>query len=404
MAALVCALALAGCGSLGPLPVATKTASPRATTTPKPALAWRTVALPTELTPSTTGIAISPVNGSDAWFCAPAVGTKGYEVWRTNDAGMTWMKASYLTPAMSQPFTSCSLTADQSTANALAVNFTWGAANSPVDGTTGSYSYYSTDDGATWNSLGQNRWITQVATIGATTYAELLDTSQGSKRYLVVSADHLATWRGVNEPTQNTQQDFQFWAASTSGELLWADMNAGGAFFSDDGGASWQPVSPPVKGQSLQVTLALWRPGQATGQQANDWLICGYAQAATAQASTQNLCTSDQGKTWTTSPTLNTTWECGHCAQGGGPSTGVNPCLATAIASDGALYAVCGNDPQDSGTPQPTSWALTRLAPGDGAWTTVGEAPCQSVTMTQTGQAWCVNPVSASVFTLAQLP
>lgn len=403
-------LALAGCGSLGPLSgAATKTPTPRATTTPKPALDWRTVTLPTPFSYLTTGITVSRANGRDAWLCAPAAGTQGYQVWRTTDAGMTWVKASYLTLAPTHAIKSCSLAPNQSDANGVAINFNWGDANAPVNAPQGTQSYYSVDSGANWTTLPPDIWVIQVVTSGATTYAEIADTSQRSQTSLITSADHLASWNTVSPPGQNpTHPDFQFWAASTPGELLWANMNADGALYTDYNGSGgvWNAITPPA-GDSLQVTLAVWQSAQATGFQANGWLICGYVQQAGVQNSAINVCTHDRGATWTTFPSLKNTWECGHCSQTGGASSGVNPCLASAISDSGALYAVCGHDPQDSGTPW-APWTVSRIASGGSAWTTLGQTPtaCVDITLTSTGQAWCFNTLkgATTAYVLDTLP
>ncbi|HET9109233.1 MAG TPA: hypothetical protein VFN78_00270 [Ktedonobacterales bacterium] len=402
-------LALAGCESPGPLPgVVSKTASPHTTITPKAALDWRHATLPTPFVIGTAGIAISPANGSVAWFCAPATGTQGYQVWRTNDLGATWVKAGYLTLAPAHAIMGCSLAANQSDPNAVAVNFNWGNANAPVNAPQGTQSNYSIDGGATWTTLPQDIWVDQVVSAGATTYAEIADTSQRSQTSLITSTDHLASWNTVSAPGQdNTHPDFQFWAASTPGELLWANMNAGGAVYTDYAGSGgvWNAITPPTKSESLQVTLAVWQSAQATGFQANGWLICGYIQEAGVQNGAVNVCTHDRGTTWTTFPPLKNTWECAHCGQGGGANSGDNPCLASAISASGALYAVCGNDPQDSGEAS-TPWAVSRVAPGSSTWTTLGQAPCQQITTTSTGQAWCLAAEKGvtTVYVIDMLP
>ncbi len=398
MFAVTAMLALAGCGSFGPLSgAATKTASPRATVTPKPALDWRAVTLPTPFVVRTTGIAISPVNGSEAWFCAPATGTSGYQVWRTTNAGVTWVTASYLTLAPAHAIMGCSLAPNQSDANAVAINFNWGDANAPVNAPQGTQSYYSVDGGATWTTLPQDVWVEQVATSGATTYAEIADTSQRSQTSLITSADHLASWNSVSTPGQDTHPEFQFWAAPTPGELLWANMYGGGIYSTNYAvlANTWKPITPPTNGDGLTVTLAVW--------QSNSWLICGYVEKLGAPNSAVNVCTHDRGATWTTFPPLKNTWECGHCGQGGVAGSGVNPCLTSAISASGALYAICGNDPQDSGD-APTPWTVSRVAPGGSAWTTLGQAPCRQLTTTQTGQAWCFDPVGHAAYVLDTLP
>jgi len=405
IAAVALTLILSACGATtvnsGQKQAISAPRTPTAMPTP-PHLSWRAVTLPAKGNANdvANGVAtaVSPVNGRHAWVCASSDGAT-FLIWFTKDAAATWQMVSVLTsPAAGA---SCSLTADQGDSNAIAANFAWGTANASGGGTQGSQSYYSTDDGAHWTAMRPELWIAQVITVGSSTYASLLDTSAQADGF-VVSADRLASWHGILQPTQNTHPQYRFWAASVTGELLWADTLGGGAQWSDDGGASWGGVPPPSPGQIVQTTLATWQA------QSSDWLVCGYVAGAT-QGPAENLCTSgiggsfELGKVWSAYPSLTDTWECGHCAQGGGPSSGVHSCLASAMASDGTLYSVCGNDPQDSGTP-PTPWTISRLTPGASIWATVGLAPCQNITLTQTGQAWCVDPVNQSLYMLDQLP
>lgn len=400
MFAVTAMLALAGCGSFGPLSgAAAKTPTPRATATPKPALDWRTVTLPTPFVVRTTGIAISPVNGNEAWFCAPATDAQGDEVWRTTDAGSTWVKASYITLAPSHAIQSCSLAADQGDANAVAVNVNWGDANAPVNAPQGTQSYYSLDGGSNWTTLPPDIWVDQVVTYGHATFAQFADTSQRSRTSLIESNVHLTAWSTVQTPGQDTPANFEFWAAPAPEQLLWASMNGGSAYTSDYASLvyAWKPVTPPTGGAGLTVTLATWR--------SNGWLICGYVQKVGTQNAYVNVCTHDGGATWATLPALKSTWECAHCGQGGSAGTGVNPCLASAISASGALYAVCGNDPQDSGA-APTPWTVSRMTPGASTWTKLGQTPCQQITTTSTGQAWCLTGAKGvtTVYVLDALP
>jgi hypothetical protein len=175
------------------------------------------------------------------------------------------------------------------------------------------------------------------------------------------------------------------------GELIWDEINTGHAFHSSDGGATWAKIPPPA-GLTIQPTLATWRGQQAGG------LVCGYANipaATPGPTATRSQRSADLGKTWTTFPNLTNTWSCGGCANGGGPASGVEPCLPTMIGDNGALYALCGHDPQGTAgdSPQPPL-ILSMLAPGASAWTTIGRAPCPFGTtaiLTQTGQVWLLQ-------------
>jgi hypothetical protein len=410
------ALALTACGgATSPTRVKAPINSAIATATLAPRLNWRALPLPAGVglgagdSATSTGSAISPVSARVAWVCAPAGGT-GYQIWRTQDEGASWSHMSDLTPNTSgQPLNGCAVRPNETDTNALSLNISWGVLNAPNATSAslqGSQAYYSVDGGAHWKTLPSGDWLDQTVTVGATTYALLLHPSGGSAE-LVASADQLATWRDLPTPDSENSPMIQAAAAPTPGQpdqLLWMRMN-GGASYSNDGGAHWSAIPPPAAG-AVTVTRAQWLPQNVSGSAGVGWLVCGYLQTATAQQPTKNLCTTSLGKTWTSYPVLPNSWDCGHCAQGGGASSGTAPCLIATIGPGGALYADCGLDPQDSGD-APIPWTISRIAPGATTWTDIGQSPCQnSLSMTQTGQAWCVatSAGASTTYILDQLP
>lgn len=412
--ALALTFGITACGGIvSPTQVKAPINSAIATATPAPRLNWRALPLPAGVSAtgsgSATGVgsAVSPVSARVAWVCAPTGGT-GYQIWRTQDEGASWSHMSDLTPNTSgQPLNGCAVRLNETDANALSINISWGVLNAPNTSSAslqGSQAYYTADGGAHWKTLPSGAWLDQTVTVGATTYALLLHPSGGSAD-LVASADQLTTWRDL--PTPDRENSPMIQAAAAPGQpdqLLWMRMN-GSASYSTNGGADWSAVPPPAAG-AVTVTQAQWLPQNAAGSAGAGWLICGYLQTATAQQPTKNLCTTSLGKTWTSYPVLPNTWDCGHCAQGGGASSGTSPCLIAAIGPGGALYADCGNDPQDSGI-APTPWVVSRVAPGATNWTDIGQSPCQnSLSMTQTGQAWCVatSAGASTTYILDQLP
>lgn len=409
---LTLAVALTACaGAATPTRGQASATNVTATATPAPKLAWRALPLPAGVSAngitSANGIgsAISPVSARVGWVCAPA-GSTGYQIWRTQDEGASWSHMSDLAPDSSgQPLNGCAVMPNRADANALAIDISWGVLNAPnAASLQGSRAYYSVDGGAHWKTLPAGDWLDQTITVGATTYALLLHPSGGSAE-LVASADQLATWRDL--PMPDSENSPMIRAAAAPGQpdqLLWMRMN-GGASYSSDGGASWATLAPPDAG-SVQETVAVWLSQNAGGAPASGWLICGYLQTATAQQPTKNLCTTSLGKTWTSYPVLPDSWECGHCSQSAGEMSGTSPCPIAAIGPDGALYAVCGFDPQDSGA-TPLPWTISRIAPGATTWTIIGQTRCQnSLSVTQTGQAWCVatSAGASTTYVLDQLP
>lgn len=411
----LCALILAGCAGFGPsgttggAPTPTITRAPNApnavpgTATPisAPTLDWRTVHLPAGVniataapaaSPATAALAVSPVNGRVAWLCAPAANGI-YVIWRTQDEAATWRQIAALQPQTQLPVTGCLPMAGQGDADTLAVNFLWGVESPVGDSPHGLAGYFTADSGAHWTRTPNNQLLQQVTTIGATTYALTIDLTSANSNYsLVASVDHLASWRVIASPLGRPTPNVEVWFSANPSELIWDGMNSGQVYHSSDGGDHWARIPAPA-GLSIQPTAAAWR-----GQQAG-WLVCAYANipaATPGPPGTRMQCSADLGKTWTVIPNLTDTWSCGHCADGGGPASGSNACIPSVMSNAGALYALCGHDPQDtvSTTPQPPL-TLSVMAPGATSWTTIGQAPCIFGTqpiLTQTGQVWLLQP------------
>lgn len=382
---VLCA-ALPGCrGSTAPAVAATATATPRA-------LNWREITPPSGVDPRASGLTISPVDGSVAWLCI-AESNARYQMWRTQDAA-NWKMVSKITLPTTEPVTMCQLRADEGDANAVIADFRSGADTSNVSSGP-PLSYYSVDGGLSWKALSPNRWIDQVVTVGSTTYALV----PGDFELLVYSSDHLATWQGVlDPPTRDTGEgQFQFASATAPGHLVWENTN-GETKISHDNGNSWRVIPSPSSGQTVDIRMAAWHAGGAA-----TWMLCGYLVSSTTRFPAENLCTLDEGRTWKHYPSLKESWKCSHCGPSGAASSGTAPCLASGLGVDGSLYAICGNYAQDGGTSW-TPWVLSRIAPGDSTWTTVGQAPCMDITVTRTGQMWCFNTVTHANYVLDYLP
>jgi hypothetical protein len=405
---LALALALAGCVGAPPQGTAShggaasgqSKSAATATAVPAPMLSWRQVSLPASAVPQGGGVAppsdgftFSPANGRIIWACVePAKGE--YQILRSRDDAATWQVMGTLTPSTPQATTNCFLRADDRDVNSLVANFAWGVPNSP--GPTGVVGYFSNDAGADWTRLPGGLMVQESATFGGATWATLIDTAHNDRQDFVVSQNHLASWQSVTPTGSATSADGVFWVGG-SGQLLWSALNAGVLYHSSNGGATWAKVRMPSSG-GVETVAAQWNT------QAGAWLVCGDHILATNQPHNQNECTSDLGQTWTTRNDLTSTWECNACGQNATPSHGVNPCGPSMMTVDGALLALCGNDPQDTvTTPTSFDWTLSRLAPGATTWVNVGGVPCVTASLTQTGQLWCVG-ASSTIYTLDQLP
>ena len=351
-----------------------KIATPMATAAaPVPSLNWRKISTPIDLSHGGVSLGVSPVNGRDAWICGPGKAGQ-FLIWRTQDAGATWNQISALTPVTPPPTVAssgCNVIADQNLATSVAV---WYPATNPsAPGPTSSaVAYYSSDGGMTWRQMGQNWWIDQIATSGATTYALVNDLGNQSNINVFASSDHFATWRSVNPQAQEEAQNPPvLWVSPTSGNALLRNyLNQ--IYQSTDGGNQWMSTTGQSN-PSTQAQLAVWR-GQSAG-----WLLCG---ASASGSSAQPLCSTDLGKTWAARPA----------------ATGAS-CSAVGLTGDGSLYAVCLGA---AGAAEP--YVLLRLPLNASAWTTVGGAPDKYITVMQSGQIWLSLGDGSATYVLDQLP
>ncbi len=375
MVGMALTLSLAACGGAASSPH-TQTNAPKPPTPTAvliPHLNWRQITTPIDLSHGGVSMEVSPVNGRNAWICG--AGSHGQvPIYRSQDAGATWVQISTLALPASQPFGGCSVIPDQNAANGVAVWFPMSDPNNPGPPTR-AIEYYSADGGANWATLPQNWWINQVATSGGVTYALVNDLGHQSDVNVFASADHLTTWRSINPQAQETAQNPPvLWIAPSASDALLFVNSVNQLYHSTDGGSHWTLMTAQ-SGQSPTAQLAVWRGTSAS------WLICG---GPPNPGATQTLCSSDLGKTWTARPA----------------AVGTS-CSPVALTSNGALYDVC-LAANAYGSPDP--YALMRLPLGASAWTAVGLAPDKYITVTQSGQVWCSAGDGSATYVLDQLP
>ncbi len=349
-------------------------ASVTPTAAPHPPLQWRQVSPPNGVNFASASLAMSPVDGHDAWICAQGPHS-GFQIWRTQDGGLTWQPASTLTPGAPLPITSCALVANQTSASGLAAVFMWGAG---IDGTLRSRSYYSTDGGAQWTQLAGDQALSSVASSGAVTYALLMDTSAAAANQtiaLVASRDQLVSWHAVQPVGLALHDSVEvFWAAPVGGQLLAQTAN-NELFSSTTGGASWSPVQGPSE-QVIQLSLA------ATSGSDGQWYICG-----TVSATHLLECSSDLGQSWSQLPLLFGTYHCDACGKGGVSVSGTTSCPPSSMTQAEVIVVSCGSQIADSnGLPQQSAFVLYGLPRGAIDWMAIGAAPSLNIQATQTGQ------------------
>jgi hypothetical protein len=354
--------------------------TPRAAARPSPTapegtkLAWRQVPLPAGADLQYDGgFAASPVDGRDAWVCAPA-SANGFTIWATQDAGASWQHAGTFAPATLEPARSCTLVADEVDPRSLVAVFSWGAG---ADGTLRAISYVSTDGGAQWRRLQGEVQTMEIGSVGGKTYAILADTSAGPSAQpppeLVVSTDGLRSWRVIRPAGLGSRDGFfRFSISPSTGELM-SVTSQNTLWRTADAGASWSQVAP-----TMQLGLPTWLSQQG------HWLVCWGTGAPTSPF----RCSMDLGQTWVLRPIFDYTIHCDTCGKGGSSYTDTEPCLPDVIAPDGSLLAVC---PTSGNAPNQGAFTAYRLAPGAPEWSSLGSAPATGITVPATGPIWCLD-------------
>ncbi|MGE5334653.1 MAG: WD40/YVTN/BNR-like repeat-containing protein, partial [Nitrososphaerota archaeon] len=249
-------LALSGCG------VAThvqRPAAPRATatTTPLASLAWTPVKVPTSFTAPGTNLAISPVDGHDAWMCQSTSATT-YVIWKTTDAGQSWRQTGRFSYTAPMAGASCGLSADQTGTSALLATIGWGCGEC---GTLAAASLFSADGATHWRPLAGDVQNGEFATVPGGVIA-IMDkspaTQQGETQYLAFSADGFRTWRARS--SQGLPTGFFHFAISPDGSTLIGSGYNGTLWRSGDLGAHWTRLSSPHG----QTGLTAWLPQRST--------------------------------------------------------------------------------------------------------------------------------------------
>jgi hypothetical protein len=321
------------------------------------------------------GLAVSPLDGSMAWFCAPAAaGT--FTVWTTHDAGATWQQISSLSPAGPAGSWGCALTDAQSDPHTLAIMFSSGGGAS---GDLRSIAYLSTDAGGHWTRIPGLVGISQLDRAGSKLYAVIMDTAVDpavQQTQIVMSADGMQTWTALR-PSTTVEKDtfFRFWLDKTRGWLFAATYN-GDWWQTIDGGATWTGLASIPASRPIQIDLGAWLPQQS------QWDFCGWSGGPSGVQ-----CSTDLGARWPAGPGFGTSTTCAQCANNV-PPPDANNCYPSVLDANGALLAVC---PIASSAPNATTFGVYRLPFGGSAWQRVALAPALLLTAPATGAVWYVG-------------
>lgn len=372
------ALFISGCDTLATAPT-----KATATRTPAPALTWKAVTLPPSVSLQSAGWAVSPLDGHDAWVCAP--GDAGaYTVWATQDAAATWQRVGTFTAATSEP-ARCSLRADQTSTHGLMADLSWGCGEC---GTLRDMALYSADGGLQWRQLAGYLGPQEIASFRGGAVAIMFGTAatpSSNASNLVISSDGFQTWRAIRPAALATDDGFfRFWLAPDGSALIAASYN-NTLWRTADLGAHWTQIPTPDE----QTGLATWL------SQRNTFHLCGW----TSSDQMQIHCSDDLGAHWSETPAQTETLPCMKC--GVGVSTQTQPCPPSSMAPDGSLLTACADS-----TPTGPASAIYRLPAGGAVWQRVGTAPGNINLVSATGPVWCVaaDPDQITGIYTAQLP
>lgn len=368
-------LLLAGCGgqSSG---AGTATAPMRARTPAQ----WHQVNPPPGAS-RLASLAVSPVNGADAWDCESA-DPYTYLIWATTDAGAHWHRAGAIATSREANATSpvyCRLITDQANPQVLAADFAY-PPDPPDPNTPTKYdrSYISQDGGVTWRPVPGKIQMEALTTSGSSLYALVDDTSFAVfKPHVIVSTNSLETWQAIPLPGDSVTR------AATSGKdvRLYGGPGADGLIVSVEGLSerlslgylnfstrSWTPIHlSTFTARQLQVHQMpiTWLPAQHT------WMICiGTLNVVASPPQTGLLrCTTDDGATWRDRPF--------PMDASGAPLQDASgaPCVPSTLTNVGALLAWCATTavtPGISSVLHPRSGHLLRLALSSSRWVDLG--------------------------------
>lgn len=314
-------------------------------------------------------VEVSPADGHVAWACGlVAPGT--FAVWRTTDAGLSWRQVGTVKPPMpdGSAKVACQLHADPGdTANLALDSFT--NASMPGGNAPQGITYLSTDGGASWHALAGHSVLLALASNGRSTFA-ILAKAEGpvyDDPHLIVSTDGMRTWRDVVKPgsTPSPAVVQLFSAPGAQGVIAMVGNDL--VHISSDG-AAWMPITPPPDISYVSdIPLVTWLTAS------HEWMICDAASMGAAN----EVCITDGGHTWSTRPLLPNPWMCPSCHRTPVPAVSGGMCLPNALASDGALLALCWTkiDPaQPDGEPGSSAnpGHLYRLGLGATSWTDLG--------------------------------
>ena len=413
------ALSLAGCTSGHARPRPT-TIAPTATITPLPAspLIWQPVTLPPGFAadhPATSALAVAPSNGNVAYACFEPDGasTPTTQLWVTRDRAATWTPLAL--PVTAGSISWCSLLVDAANPQTVVVGV------SMLTPSLSNRYNASFDGGSSWQDLAlpPNVSLASMASYDSATYAlENIATISGTTTSLVVSTDHLHSWRAIDKSLTTLETEVTgFWVNSATGALL-AQVSTSPltpSSVATPGATASPTASATAQSSSRQTTLWLsvtagvnWSRTQApvaaqvitqqpaTGQ---TWRLCVTQSDPTGVAQNRLACSADGGKTWQTLAALSIPYTCKTCTiPTGSESIRVAPATVFALPTDSAILAI---SPDWYGSrSEIKGYGVYRLTPGAMQWQSLGPAPQPGIQSGQAGAStviWALPTAHANI-------
>ena len=271
--------------------------------------------------------AVAPSDGQTAYACYSTTDSAGSQIriYRTANSAQTWTLLTTFSAPHVQT-TDCTPQVDALDTGRALVSVT-GQDLQTLQTTR--WHELTEDGGATWTKLTYDDQPYGIATVKGQTYALRMQAvgtqPNGQPIYgerLVVSSDHLRTWRPIDQQLLAVgQRVTQFWARPDGALLVETAVAQGSSstlpltptatqehppyystplWQSTDGGNTWNIMPPPIL--SGDLIMGAVTVGKPTGQQ--PWRICARETPPDGRTFVGIICTFDGGQTWSVRPYL----------------------------------------------------------------------------------------------------
>lgn len=297
---------------------------------------------------------VASTDGATAYACYSQTNQAGTQIriYHTSDRAVQWeQRTQFLLPQFQT--SECLIQVDALDANRVLVTI-WGQNTQNLQEVK--QHELTEDGGATWTKLPySDSLLYGITTVNGRAYAlrqqVVGQQSNGLpkvEQHLSVSTDHLQSWRPIDTGLIALGQIVTGFWLNPDGELLVQAALAppiarGGTptplpgqvmynntplWQSDDGGANWNVLPPPILSGNLSIgAMTVEQPG--TNNQ--PWHICADEVTSGGRTVLGLVCTFDSGRTWVARPYLCTNAPC---------ATGVTSGFGATFAADGSILMI----------------------------------------------------------------